>query len=142
MACFAPLAIPPRWPRRCFGCTVRPSFGHAWGGQHERPCFAVTRGMRWFVASFRPASSRPPSAAPCWWKPKRGDVQRSIATVIAPEPTLGVFQAVARLRRFVLPHWRAIVLALVLMLGQAAMELLKPWPLKLTFDAILKRGDL
>ena len=69
-------------------------------------------------------------------------MQRSIATVIAPEPTLGVFQAVARLRRFVLPHWRAIVLALVLMLGQAAMELLKPWPLKLTFDAILKRGDL
>src|SRR3989442_6608683 len=58
------------------------------------------------------------------------------------ENTLSVWRAVARLRTFVLPHWSSIGLALLLMLGEAAMDLLKPWPLKWTFDVILKQQAL
>src|SRR5437867_10310662 len=58
------------------------------------------------------------------------------------ENTLSTWRAVARLRTFVLPHWPAIGLALLLMLGEAVMDLLKPWPLKWTFDVILKQEDL
>ena len=46
------------------------------------------------------------------------------------------------MRTFVLPHWPAIGFALLLMLGEAAMDLLKPWPLKVTFDVILKQQNL
>src|SRR5437899_1929066 len=58
------------------------------------------------------------------------------------ENALGAWRAVGRLRTFVLPHWPAIGLALLLMLGEAAMDLLKPWPLKVTFDVILKQQNL
>src|SRR5213593_1356540 len=58
------------------------------------------------------------------------------------ENALGAWRAVARLRTFVLPHWPAIGLALLLMMGEAAMDLLKPWPLKVTFDMILKQQTL
>ena len=60
----------------------------------------------------------------------------------AQESAIGAWRAVARLRTFVLPHWPAIGFALLLMLGEAAMDLLKPWPLKVTFDVILKRPSL
>jgi ABC-type multidrug transport system fused ATPase/permease subunit len=42
-----------------------------------------------------------------------------------------------RLRRFVAPHWRVLVLGLALLAGVAAMDLLTPWPLKIVFDNIL-----
>ena len=48
----------------------------------------------------------------------------------------------ARLRPFVLPHWLSISLALLLTLGDVGMDLLKPWPLKLTFDVILRQKTL
>src|SRR5438552_15649683 len=48
----------------------------------------------------------------------------------------------ARLRPFVLPHWLSISLALSLTLGDVGMDLLKPWPLKLTFDVILRQNTL
>jgi ABC-type multidrug transport system fused ATPase/permease subunit len=46
------------------------------------------------------------------------------------------------LRSFVLPHWPAVAFALLLLTGETAMDLLKPWPLKLTFDVILRRQSL
>src|SRR3989442_2946320 len=52
---------------------------------------------------------------------------------------VNVRQTIARLRPFVLPHWLSIALALLLMLGDAGMDLLKPWPLKVTFDVILRQ---
>src|SRR5438093_1273129 len=62
-------------------------------------------------------------------KPRRGDAASTL-------------RAVARLRSFVLPHWPAVALALLLLTGETAMDLLKPWPLKLTFDVILRRQSL
>ncbi|HEV3257163.1 MAG TPA: ABC transporter ATP-binding protein [Gemmataceae bacterium] len=52
------------------------------------------------------------------------------------------WRAVARLRRFVLPHWKALGLALTFMIGEAVTKLLRPWPLKFTFDSILKHKHL
>jgi ATP-binding cassette subfamily B protein len=54
----------------------------------------------------------------------------------------GLWRTALRLSPFVRPHGKAIVLALVMMLGEAAMGLLKPWPLKLTFDHILLQPSL
>ena len=39
--------------------------------------------------------------------------------------------------RHVRPHWRTLLLAGVCTLGASAMELLRPWPIKLVFDVIL-----
>ena len=61
---------------------------------------------------------------------------------VSPRPTLNAWRSVARLRQFLLPHAEAIAMALLLLLGEASMDLLKPWPLKLTFDVILKRESL
>lgn len=47
-----------------------------------------------------------------------------------------------RLRRFWLPHWRAIALGLLVIAGIAVVELLKPWPLKFIFDDVLGQGPL
>src|SRR6266571_1925640 len=55
---------------------------------------------------------------------------------------INVRRTLARLRPFVLPHWLSITLALLLMLGNAGMDLLKPWPLKLTFDVVLRQKTL
>ena len=52
------------------------------------------------------------------------------------------WQNVAHLRTFLLPHWRSVALALFLLLGEAAMDLLKPWPVKLTLDVILRQPNL
>jgi len=52
------------------------------------------------------------------------------------------WRAVARLRRFILPHWKALGLGLIFMLGEAGTKLLLPWPLKFTFDSILKHKSL
>jgi ABC-type multidrug transport system fused ATPase/permease subunit len=51
-------------------------------------------------------------------------------------------RTLGRLRRFILPHWRSISGALLLLLGDAGMNLLKPWPLKFAFDNLVKRQVL
>src|SRR5436309_1681669 len=71
-----------------------------------------------------------------------GHANLRLAKRRARENALGAWRAVARLRTFVLPHWPAIGLALLLMMGEAAMDLAKPWPLKVTFDMILKQQNL
>lgn len=55
---------------------------------------------------------------------------------------MSTWRALARLRSFLLPHWLAVGLALLFMTGEQTMALLKPWPLKLTFDVILKEETL
>jgi ATP-binding cassette subfamily B protein len=47
-----------------------------------------------------------------------------------------------RLRPFVLPHWRPLGLSLALLAGVAAVELLKPWPIKVVLDDVLAQGAL
>ena len=55
------------------------------------------------------------------------------------ETLFSSLQTLGRLRRFILPHWMSIGGALLLLLGDAGMNLLKPWPLKFVFDSVLKR---
>jgi ATP-binding cassette, subfamily B, bacterial len=61
---------------------------------------------------------------------------------VSTRTTLNAWRSVARLRGFLLPHAGAITVALLLLLGEASMDLLKPWPLKLTFDVILEHQSL
>jgi len=56
--------------------------------------------------------------------------------------TVNAWRTLPRLRRFVLPHWPAVGFAIVLMMVEAAMDLLKPFPLKWTLDVVLKQRDL
>ena len=58
------------------------------------------------------------------------------------EPETGAWRTAVRLRRFILPHWPAVALALLCLLGEAGMKLLKPWPLKFTFDVLLEEESL
>ncbi|MBI4312073.1 MAG: ABC transporter ATP-binding protein [Chloroflexi bacterium] len=53
---------------------------------------------------------------------------------------LTIWKVVRKLDRFVLPHWRPIILALLLMMARSGVDLLRPWPLKFAFDAILGKG--
>jgi ABC-type multidrug transport system fused ATPase/permease subunit len=65
-----------------------------------------------------------------------------MAKTLEPARHVNAWWAVMRLRSFVAPHWRSIGLALMLLVGEAATDLLKPWPMKLTLDVILKREAL
>src|SRR5436309_12518744 len=56
--------------------------------------------------------------------------------------TVNAWRTLARLRRFVLPHWPAVACAILLMIVEAAMDLVKPFPLKWTLDVVLKQRDL
>ena len=47
-----------------------------------------------------------------------------------------------RLRPFIAPHAASVWVALLLLLGSAGLDLLKPWPLKFIFDGILGRQAL
>ena len=42
-----------------------------------------------------------------------------------------------QLRRFMILNWRAVVLGVFLLAGMAALDLLKPWPLKFIIDDIV-----
>jgi ATP-binding cassette subfamily B protein len=55
---------------------------------------------------------------------------------------MSAWRALPRLRGFLLPHSAAIGWALVLLMGGALMDLLKPWPLKVTIDVVLKQDTL
>jgi len=47
-----------------------------------------------------------------------------------------------RLRPFIAPHASSIWVALLLLIGSAGLDLLKPWPLKFIFDGVLGRRAL
>ena len=42
-----------------------------------------------------------------------------------------------RVARYAAPHWRAFVVLAVTMLSEIALNLAKPWPLKLVIDNVL-----
>jgi ATP-binding cassette subfamily B protein len=43
-----------------------------------------------------------------------------------------------RFTQFLRPHWKALALALVAVIGVAITDILEPWPLKLVFDYVLR----
>ena len=47
-----------------------------------------------------------------------------------------------RLRPFIAPHASSVWVALLLLIGSAGLDLLKPWPLKFIFDGVLGRRAL
>jgi ATP-binding cassette subfamily B protein/subfamily B ATP-binding cassette protein MsbA len=49
----------------------------------------------------------------------------------------GSFRRAARLLRYARPYWRGIAILLATMVVDIALDLLKPWPLKLVIDNIL-----
>jgi subfamily B ATP-binding cassette protein MsbA len=40
------------------------------------------------------------------------------------------------------PHWKALALGLLAVIGESATDLLQPWPLKIVFDNVLKSQSL
>jgi ABC-type multidrug transport system fused ATPase/permease subunit len=63
-------------------------------------------------------------------------------TVAQGEEHISAWRVVRRLSRFALPHWWPIAATLLLLLAQAGVELLKPWPLKFILDGILQEETL
>jgi ATP-binding cassette subfamily B protein len=41
-----------------------------------------------------------------------------------------------------LPHWKALTVGLVAVIGEGAADLLQPWPLKIVFDSVLQSRTL
>lgn len=63
-------------------------------------------------------------------------------TMAQDQEHLPAWRVIRRLGRFVLPHWVPIAATLVLLLAQAGVDLLKPWPLKFILDGILQEESL
>jgi ATP-binding cassette subfamily B protein/subfamily B ATP-binding cassette protein MsbA len=60
----------------------------------------------------------------------------------APEasaPAVGSFRRQGRLLRYAKPHWRGLMILIATMLANIALDLLRPWPIKLVVDNVL--GD-
>ena len=45
-----------------------------------------------------------------------------------------------RIRDLLLPHWKALAVGLLAVVGEGAADLLEPWPLKIVFDNVLRGG--
>jgi ATP-binding cassette subfamily B protein/subfamily B ATP-binding cassette protein MsbA len=54
----------------------------------------------------------------------------------APAVT-GSFRRQARLLRYAKPHWRGLLILMATMLANIALDLLRPWPIKLVVDNVL-----
>ena len=53
---------------------------------------------------------------------------------------LNAFQLVRRrFAKYLRPHWKAMVVALLATLGAVAMNVASPWPIKIIFDVVLHR---
>jgi ATP-binding cassette, subfamily B, bacterial len=42
-----------------------------------------------------------------------------------------------QIRRLLLPHWKALSLAFIAVIGESVTDLLEPWPIKIVFDNVL-----
>ncbi|MDX6678034.1 MAG: ATP-binding cassette, subfamily bacterial [Solirubrobacteraceae bacterium] len=64
-----------------------------------------------------------------------------MTAVAAPAPAIetGSFRRQARLLRYARPHWRGLLILIATMLANIALDLLRPWPIKLVVDNVL--GD-
>ncbi|HEV3199597.1 MAG TPA: ABC transporter ATP-binding protein, partial [Bryobacteraceae bacterium] len=40
------------------------------------------------------------------------------------------------------PHWKALAIGFLAVVGESATDLLQPWPLKIVFDSVLKSQSL
>src|SRR5215510_6337172 len=47
------------------------------------------------------------------------------------------FQIRYSISQLLLPHWKALALAFIAVLGDSLTDLLEPWPLKIVFDNII-----
>ena len=68
-----------------------------------------------------------------------------MSTVAAPGPqalAVGSFRRQWRLLRYAKPHWRGLLVLVATMLANIALELLRPWPLKLVVDNVLGSSGL
>jgi ATP-binding cassette, subfamily B, bacterial len=57
-------------------------------------------------------------------------------------PAAGSFRRQARLLRYARPEWRGLLVLVVTMLANIALDLLRPWPLKLVVDNVLGHARL
>nr|MBA3748357.1 ABC transporter ATP-binding protein [Solirubrobacterales bacterium] len=55
----------------------------------------------------------------------------------APGVAVGSFRRQARLLRYARPHWRGLSILVAVMLANVALDLLRPWPIKLVVDNVL-----
>ena len=61
-----------------------------------------------------------------------------MTAVAAPAPVAtGSFRRQGRLLRYAKPHWRGLLILMATMLANIALDLLRPWPIKLVVDNVL-----
>jgi ATP-binding cassette subfamily B protein/subfamily B ATP-binding cassette protein MsbA len=60
----------------------------------------------------------------------------AVAAPVAPVAT-GSFRRQGRLLRYAKPHWRGLLVLIGTMLANIALDLLRPWPIKLVVDNVL-----
>jgi ATP-binding cassette subfamily B protein/subfamily B ATP-binding cassette protein MsbA len=61
-----------------------------------------------------------------------------MTAVAAPAPVAtGSFRRQGRLLRYARPHWRGLLILMATMLANIALDLLRPWPIKLVVDNVL-----
>jgi ABC-type multidrug transport system fused ATPase/permease subunit len=59
---------------------------------------------------------------------------------VDPTPAAGSFRRQLRLLKYAKPHWRGLIVLILTMFADVALDLLKPWPLKIVVDNVL--GDV
>jgi ATP-binding cassette, subfamily B, bacterial len=74
-------------------------------------------------------------AARHWWRTARSRRARS-----SPVPRASLWRTVVTFRRHLVKQWRLAGLAMLSLLGEVALRLLEPWPLKFVFDRIFAAG--
>src|SRR6202140_3080207 len=60
----------------------------------------------------------------------------------APQPPHSKSSRPLRIVDLVRPHWKALTVALVAVLGEALTDTLEPWPIKIVIDNILQSKAL
>lgn len=63
-------------------------------------------------------------------------------TPVDVSPAAGSLRRQARLLRYARPHWRSLLVLIVAMLANIALDLLRPWPIKLVVDNVLGHSGL
>ena len=58
---------------------------------------------------------------------------------VADEPSKSIRKRSARLKiiRLIRPHWQALSIALLAVLGETVTDVLEPWPIKIVVDNIV-----
>jgi ATP-binding cassette subfamily B protein len=72
---------------------------------------------------------------------KARKAQKKAESMLASDEGLPAPYVIRRLSSYALPHWPAIVLALLLLFSQTGLDLLSPWPMKFIIDDVLLTGS-